>query len=717
MLSRIVIQRALLLLISAFVLGACSNEDVLTKTTVDTVAYDGAAVTLDAEAEYEYGDLRTFFTVATDGSASLSLPTDFVNVHCFIRSTTSSQVTAVTLRWRRGPGNTLTYSYDKDQAFNLVTGEDPLAAGSGDWYIMGIVGGRLNATTGEVTFNPSTALGAKAGTGTALPLSIPFVFPWTKLNVVNVEGVASLRIPSSVQFKPQGVVLRHHITNEMYTRWRVRQIRMLSNVMSLSGKFVPSAPTAGGMPTWEADEQAKAGVLSGFIERPADAWSKDYTLVNRAGAATPEIFGKAIEGTPAGAWRDKTPADNQMYYLTWAMPSATASAASDPFTGVYLVMDALDETGRVITNSTVNRHQTFFSAVRPTSGKSYRVESIIKRPPMALEYMAKTNLSADNTFAEDNLYLNSAGVSTAKYYNLGELFANADGSLGTSPQQSAINLGRNAVGKIPAGWHVPGMEEVRGILGSDTHLHVAYVRAQQGLVPPTATTPAEAVWKVEDLWNNFINNRDLGFQAIYVYNPALTNESSVFPGARVGYALRWSRTTRTTERNLFLSAWRYEFAPTIGPENSIDQPALVITARYLGPASTLTIADIANKDWWDAQSVPVEDEAYRILPLTGYIYNGRPYLIGRHGTIMLSTSYKSDITQGDLSAYRPERNGVLTNLAMIRYASDIAIPDFPNDREGEYPAFNGIRWSSFSFPIRPFKNRATRQRFVPYNQP
>lgn len=713
----------LLFFLLAFVFVSCGKEEGFTtvEPPIDSVTYDGATVRLQAEGKY--GDLRTLYTIADNGSSSLSLPEEGVNVHCLIRSSRSNRVSAVTLHWRRTGENKLEYAFT-DESFNLITGADPLAEGSGDWYIMGIIGGVLNVNNGEVAFEPTVAVGVKAGSGQAAKMDIPFVFPWTKLDVVNVKGVASLRLPSSVQFKPQGILLRHHITNAMYTRWRVQNLRVVSNTMSLAGKFVPPALAVGAMPTWiPSGTSADAGHAS-IVERPAHMWRQVYTLAKSDGVTpTTEIFERGKPSVKDGCcWTTPIPQDNKMYYLTWAMPGAAVGSATDPFTGVFLEMvalrDKINETDPdvEVEKSIVAAHQTFFSSVRPVAGKTYRVESLIKRPTMALEYMAEYNLSGNKTFATTHDYMSAPNTSTGKYFKNYDLFGQTQ-----TLEESQANLASNLPSVMPEGYHLPMMNEARGILGTET------------LVSNVARTPATAAWSQfpEPNINTFTETIDRDCYSISVYDAANKTESTTFPGGRVLYALRWSsinkvsetstrpQDQRNTRKDLFLSAWRYEFVPNIG-NTGVDQPGVVITARYLGPASTLTIADIANKAWWLAQSIPVEDEVQRILPMAGYQYEGRNHGLGKHGVMMLNTSYKAEtelLRQGDLTIFRPERMGVRTNADILYYtlASPAEFGFTPDVRGIDYPAYTNaepLRWSQLAFPIRPFKGRVTRQRIT-----
>lgn len=704
------VLRIAFLVFFAFSFGACDvDRDTLKgeeETASQVVEYNGVAVTLDATAVAEDSEPRALYSISGDGQAKLVLPSQGVDVHCLIRSTNpNSRPTYITLRWRKGEGNTLEYTYE-DRAFNLASGSNPLAAGSGDWYIMGIIGGKLDASTGKVAFAPGFAVGEQAGATNTLSADVPYIFPWTKLDVVEVNGQVSLRLPSKVRFMRQGVLLRHHITNEMYTRWRVSEMRIISNVMSFSGSFSPGVPKANAMPTWEPVETLSKSKDDLIVELPKAAfWEQIYKLANRSGVATPEIFASATQGTGV----NKLAADNKKYYITWAMPGSTATTEEDPFTGVYLQMQVLKKESSaaepVPGTTPVSSHHTFFSSVKPQEGLSYRLESVIRRPTMVLEYMAETNLSGDKTFAEKDplLYVDEDGQSKLKYYNLGVLFGN-NGVIAPNAGVSAENLKRNIVNTMPIGYHLPILDELRGILGSIDHI---------GLQSPTSAEEAKRVgWKKEDYYNVFLQRRFSNLEAMYVYNPE--NETGL--GIRVAYALRWKHSNAGRYgTDMQYSAWRYEYITDVSPESysSVKQGVLQIKARYLGPGSTLTIDEVAKEDWWKS-AFPPEDEVVRILPLGGYMYDGQQYMLGKHGVIMLETTYRGDINNGDLSVYRPERNGVRTNSDVLYYNYGTAptTPQFPYDVEGkDYPQMASLRWSKLSLPIRPFKDRTTRTRF------
>lgn len=680
---------SLILALAALVLGACSEKrdsDVDTNTSSSEIVYDGPTATLQADGVYDLEDqdgLKSTFALDSEGKSVLQLPSTDVTVRCIIKSTDPSQPTSyLTLKWKRSGTNGLYYTY-KQAAFNLAAGTNIY---SGDWYILGIIGGsnfRSFTTNGSFEMNTTAAPGAKAGE-TITFADAPFIFPWTKLTVVQVNGQPSLRVPGVVRFKPQGVLLRHHTINEMYTPFEIDRIGIYSNVMSFQGTFTFGTPVEGEGATWTPSAQAAAS--TNFAGAPSPSWSREYVLRNAANTAnTPEKFAAALWGTAAGNWVDKTPADNKQHYLIWAMPAETTE---EPHTAIFAYLNPLDASGARIAGGRV-WHHIFYSGFKPTAGRSYAVRSVIRRPRMALEYMAETNLSGSKTFAANNLYKDASGNITEAYFPVWTVV----------PDPSSV---------LPDGYRLPDTDELRGIV-------TLGVRA--GI---TATTVAAAVEEIEHCYNQHTASK-LPFRATYVYDPANTSDTDI-NGARVVYGLRWTNQPfggSNPSKNFYASAWRYIYIPNIGPE-TVPQAALRIEARYLGPSSTLTISDIANRAWWDNQSVAGDDEAVRILPLSGYDYDGQKYMVGKHGAFMPLQAYLPENTankRGVVAYYRPENMGVVENYQYSLMARRHSTTYFPHDVSGvDYPVHSNsdpLLQTKLSLPIRPFKIRTFKERFLP----
>ena len=115
------------------------------------------------------------------------------------------------------------------------------------------------------------------------------------------------------------------------------------------------------------------------------------------------------------------------------------------------------------------------------------------------------------------------------------------------------------------------------------------------------------------------------------------------------YGLRFKGHDETHSTSTFLSAWRYEVK-----KNPSDPTGYIyyIRSRYLGPSSTLKIADIAKEEWWNR---PDAEEVVRYLPFAGGYFPGvydegtnkwlvhkqidinNPYRVGFWGTYWTST--------------------------------------------------------------------------------
>ena len=139
-----------------------------------------------------------------------------------------------------------------------------------------------------------------------------------------------------------------------------------------------------------------------------------------------------------------------------------------------------------------------------------------------------------------------------------------------------------------------------------------------------------------------------------------STSSDYYPGTLDGhgetnifYGVRFRGHNKNHSTSRYFSAWRYEVI-----QNPQDHTGFLyrIRSRYLGPSSTLKIADIAKESWWNTSD---PTEVVRYLPFAGGYFAGvwdepnskylipkqenihDPYQVGHWGTYWSSTPIPS----------------------------------------------------------------------------
>lgn len=699
------------LLLSLVLLGACSKDrnepQVPGSDPTENTYNDGPRVTLSADSEVDLSllgqakqDSRVDYMTSAEGTLTLKLPTvgTKMKVHCIIKSTDPAQPTTyATLNWVRRGTSGLYYDYNQ-AAFSLATGSNIY---QGEWYIAGMIGGTLDASAGTISFAPKLMRGVTDGQVT--DIDAPFYFPWQRLKVVEVNGQPSLRVESTVTFKPQGTLFRHNISNDMYNAWDVSQLKVATNVFTSQGAF--TFPGVNQDPTWTPATEAKAPVNDNqkYAGAPEKGWSYVYTLRTNTSGNTPERLPSA---TPATETASKISGNNQRYYLSWGMPVDEIPSGATPRTLVYADITAVSAIDNQPVSRTKNTdYHVFFSDLKPEKGKSYLVRSVIRRPPLALEYMAEFNLAGPKTFATSHAFMNDNRESQAYYFSVPDH--------ATDP-----NLQSFTAANLPEGWHVPSGNEAKAAI--PTFVQIGTSTGKTIVTSKDKTNPSFMQEQIRLPYRPFLNSNYENIYTMHHYTDGQSEGLSHNAEVLV-YGLRSMTAVQTSHSNIFMSAWTYEFFENIAPETESPLPALVIRARYLGPVYSQTGAyttageykatfqEVANRDWWDTQSVPKDDEAEAIIPLPGYVHTGKQYLVGKLGVLMLQETVKPSGVQPTVVYFRPAKMGVRSHLDAFYYspAADVTSP-YPADAPGTYPSTQPAVFypiaEKLKLTIRPFKS-------------
>ena len=180
------------------------------------------------------------------------------------------------------------------------------------------------------------------------------------------------------------------------------------------------------------------------------------------------------------------------------------------------------------------------------------------------------------------------------------------------------------------GYHLPNQQEWQMIIG----LLNARLPDPTGLSISTKNERLRGIF--------FLNAKGATYSDYYRGPLNSKNETNIF------YGLRFKGHDEEHSTSAHLSAFRYEVKQNPSSTGYI----YCIRSRYLGPSSTLKIADIAKEEWW---ATPDAEEVVRYLPFAGGYFPGvydegtekwlvqaqtninNPYRVGFWGTYWTST--------------------------------------------------------------------------------
>ena len=302
--------------------------------------------------------------VGSDGRKISKLLADDITqvpVHCVFRSSTGESF-AQTLLWDRIPGTQRL----RLRAFELAipAGVDISPRSSATWYMCAVIGGDLDATGKKVNVSQTDLRTSLKPMNSATPNSIvvPWVSPWMELARSEYEGKIQVTTKGAVPFRPQGVILRINLGNQVENKTGVTldgPLVIQSNAFDDEGSFdlSPSTIVRGDMPQWVAKSAE------------GDAFLK-YDL------ASPHAlqYNKMDE--------DKT-------YLVWIMPKA---GVVKPETTVYLGGKFDDATIQHPTPYFLTDYQrkTTVASLRNGQIRSLTAQ-VTQRVKLPLEYITEEN--------------------------------------------------------------------------------------------------------------------------------------------------------------------------------------------------------------------------------------------------------------------------------------------------------------------------------------
>lgn len=190
-----------------------------------------------------------------------------------------SKVSVVCVFRKQGDPASLTYKtlqWTVDETGRRISYQGTLTLAEGEmrkqdngkWYMMAIVGGRAeNIDTAEASSKARvafTTIQPKATPQDEIELEVPYVLPWTALEVSR-DAYAEHK---QLQFKPQGSLLRVEVRNGMVAPYELTKLYVSTNAFTTAGAFdltgiSDEMLTSGATPVWQSEEpQAEIGTAT-----------------------------------------------------------------------------------------------------------------------------------------------------------------------------------------------------------------------------------------------------------------------------------------------------------------------------------------------------------------------------------------------------------------------------------------------------------------------
>ena len=289
------------------------------------------------------------------------------------------------------------------------------------------------------------------------------------------------------------------------------------------------------------------------------------------------------------------------YYLLWVYPDQETGGTFKPNNWSIKDMATVSATPGKTSASMPSKT----SAKELKRGVSYMFTVTVDRPEMILELLDEHN------------YVGESPHLASDHSNKGR-------QMYTYTTAQSIARGR-------AGYHLPNQQEWQMIIGL----------LNATLPDPTGLSIST---KNERLRGIFYLTAKGATHSDYYRGPLNSkNETNIF------YGLRFKGHDEEHSTSAHLSAFRYEVK-----KNPSDPTGYIyyIRSRYLGPSSTLKIADIAKEEWWARHDA---EEVVRYLPFAGGYFPGvydegtdtwlvpaqkdinNPYRVGEWGTYWTTT--------------------------------------------------------------------------------
>lgn len=543
------------------VVSACSKEYVPSST--EEVAQPKYEINLNADID---NDLDAFadensraiqYTVGNKGkSIKLSLSEEDRSGFVVVKRL-GSTATVSAVKWKKVKGKNAV----------VATGEITVPSGKGKLYVMGIIGGTYNATQKRISFTAPKGLVSPRSVGGAqvLDFDMPYTSRWIEAETTRLSGKTYVRVKKTTAnpegrlgFKPRGFVLGVSLSNKMsQALLNLNKFKLLSTQIRSKGYF-------------NLSDEVAVGSFS--------AWS--YEDANSLQISRFDYRAKRIES-------------NQSLPLQYTWAIAEEREVAEPLTRVLVDIKLADANQRYKANPTYLRTalngttKGTDSKIKFQNGKNYLFVPEVRRPKMALEYVADYNIGPiSGVFANTHSNSIEEANSTRLY---------------TANQAIAMTM--------PEGYILPTKDQMRGIIPPVNVRPGSPNPNLRGVVYADATQASGNRLNPEQiLIEEDTNTYNSGYYS-FRYNNS---------GKRVAYGVRYQG-----NGDYLLSAWRYQYHET-NTQAGGNGGILEVRARYLGPtyAGKVSIPTINNDDFWGIGTAKAADDVVRYFSLNGLFDKG-----------------------------------------------------------------------------------------------
>lgn len=329
-----------------------TTSQSLTKPEFEVVSVvshqSGETVGLSLDLSQSGEDLRSIQIKESSVSGELSRATvgTTEQMHLYLyKEGEPASLSMATVTWQ---GRTETSIKLDKISFQLAEGYSFNVGDS--WLVAGVLGGKLDATTGKVQMGtPRNATGYSSIPAGGI-VDMPYVLAWQKLSI----SKDNYGIIPKASLKPMGSLLRLHFYSNMLEDYRASALQLESNALSPTGTFdLLANKSIGALPTWTAEETES--------EMPK-RWT--YQL----GSPYADLTLSAGQGYVA---------DRSLYL--WTMP--TSIAEDKTLTKIKINVAPTERPTDITTQTTYERkkHRVL------KSGNSYRLSNILTSDLMISE--------------------------------------------------------------------------------------------------------------------------------------------------------------------------------------------------------------------------------------------------------------------------------------------------------------------------------------------
>lgn len=657
---------AIALFLGMTTLWSCSQSEVVEDNiqTPTQPAQSGPKVTISADGDI-FSPTSTRAVFKTD--ASTAFPTlqnltkgQKVKITCILRSDNAAQpITKVQLDWDILDDNHIRMT--PDQAFNMAAGTD--LSLSGNWYMMGIMGGTPTETNGTITGIQFKRYMEFKKPGDEIDADIPFVFGWRSL-ALSSGGHFETKTP--IDLYPMGTFVWLKVTNNTPYSLNYSGVRMISSSptegsFDLTDSGITPVASLSDTPRGLASSDER---FSNFLTFNGQNVTGQYQGTN--GFKGPEtsrsswlmqttglFYNDASIGSDITLAKGAT--DKDRYLCVWIMPKkqkisvysdSQGRGENDIWTSTGDVQEVM-KTQFMLHSSPTDETNAPAMNMLPVFGTKDNYVSGQASPildgkavynPIPLQYMAKLdNITPDENYSDDKaVYANTT------LYNREQMQAAQTKVFPSDPSSNYMMPGREYWQAIMSPFGYSLFQGLGAAVLRNNYNSFMTVSNYRGKTRTYMTALSSQRWSGEGNAYNIAYAICLSKPSPYMQDAKM---GDWYIGARQTVKLPETNSTTHAKGSGILTYFgengKYTSnAPAVTTTDeykhiirasveglNTPQGRLKLEDRYLGESFILDMSDIAEEKFWETQRTSGKKDIYRYLPLSGnYTYDsGQKY--------------------------------------------------------------------------------------------